>query len=87
MIWGQKNNFFFFGSTAGVWTQGLMFAKQALYPLSHIYSPFCSGYFGDGVSWTAYSGWPQTVILLISASQAARIIGMSHQHLAIPALS
>jgi hypothetical protein len=24
--------------------------KQALYHLSHIYSPFCSGCFGDGVA-------------------------------------
>jgi hypothetical protein len=27
---------------------GFTLAKQALYYLSHIYSPFCSGYFGDG---------------------------------------
>jgi hypothetical protein len=34
------------------WTQGLACAKQALYCLSHTSSPFCSGYFRDGVSWT-----------------------------------
>jgi hypothetical protein len=28
-------------------------------------------------------GWPPTVILLISASQVARIISMSHWHLAL----
>jgi hypothetical protein len=33
-----------------------------------------------GVSWTFCLGWPQTMILLISTSQVARIIGMSHQH-------
>jgi hypothetical protein len=26
-------------------------------------------------------GWPQTVVLLISASQVARKIGVSHNHL------
>jgi hypothetical protein len=26
-----------------------MLARQAFYPLSHAYSPFCSGYFGDRV--------------------------------------
>jgi hypothetical protein len=28
---------------------GFMLAEQALYPLNHTSSPFCSGYFGDGV--------------------------------------
>jgi hypothetical protein len=46
--------------------------------LSHISSPFCLGYFGDGVSQTICSGWPQTMILRISASLVARIMGMSH---------
>jgi hypothetical protein len=33
-------------------------------------------------SWKLFClGWPQTVILLISASHVARITGMSHQHL------
>jgi hypothetical protein len=49
--------------------------------LSHAYSPFfCCGYFGDGASSTICLGWPLTRILLISASQVARIIGVSHQH-------
>jgi hypothetical protein len=26
--------------------------------LSHASSPFCSGSFGDGVSWTICPGWP-----------------------------
>jgi hypothetical protein len=42
--------------------------------------PFFSGYFGDGVSRTICRGWPQTSILPISASQVARILGVSHQH-------
>jgi hypothetical protein len=38
----------FFGGT-GVWTQGFTLTKQVLHHLSHTSSPFCSGYFGDGV--------------------------------------
>jgi hypothetical protein len=47
--------------------------KQALYCLSHTSSPFCSGYFGDGVLGTICAGWPWTMSCLISASQDARI--------------
>jgi hypothetical protein len=61
----------------GVWTQGFALAKQALYCLSHTFSPFCSGYFGDRVSGTSSPGWPWTSILWISASQVARITGVS----------
>jgi hypothetical protein len=43
---------------------------------------FCDGFFWDRVSWTICFGWLQTMILLISASWVARIIGMSHQLLA-----
>jgi hypothetical protein len=32
------------------------------------------------VSQTTCSGWPWTIILLISSSRVARIVGMSHQH-------
>jgi hypothetical protein len=71
--------FFFFGGT-GVWTQGFPKAKQELYCLSHTSCPLCSGNFGDGAFWTICLGWPQTMILLISASQIARITGVSHQH-------
>jgi hypothetical protein len=40
--------------------------------------PAWSGYFEDGVSWTICLGWPWTVILPISASQVAKITGVSH---------
>jgi hypothetical protein len=36
--------------------------------------------FGDGVSRTICPGWPRTMILPISASQLARITGVSHWH-------
>jgi hypothetical protein len=36
-----------------------------------------------GFSWTICWGWPQTAILLISASQVARITGGSHWCLAV----
>jgi hypothetical protein len=45
--------------------------------LSHISSPFCAGYFGDGVSQTIFLGW-----IPISAFQVARITGVSHRDLA-----
>jgi hypothetical protein len=35
---------------------------------------------GGWVSWTIYLGWPQAAILLMSASQVARITGVSHWH-------
>jgi hypothetical protein len=35
-------------------------------------------YFWDRVSWTICPGWLRTEILLISASQIARITGMNH---------
>jgi hypothetical protein len=74
----------FFGVLVGLGAQGFILAKQVLYHLSHTSSPFCSGYFEDGVSGTICLGWPQAVILLISASQVARTISMSHRHLASP---
>jgi hypothetical protein len=62
----------------GVWIQGFTLVKQALYCLSHTSSPFCHSYFGDGgVSWTICPGWPWTVILLLSASQVARITDLA----------
>jgi hypothetical protein len=77
--------FFFCGGTR-VPTQGFILAKQglakqALYHLSHTSSPFCPGYFGDGVLRTTYPGWPWTVSLPISAS---RIIGVNHWNSACP---
>jgi hypothetical protein len=70
---------FFFWWIWTVWTQGFTLAGQMLYHLSHTCSPFCMVIFGDGVLWTIYPGWSQTTILEISASQVARITGMSHQ--------
>jgi hypothetical protein len=49
------------------------------YCLSHTSSPFCSGYFGDGVLRTTCPGWHRTTILSISAFQVARITGVNHQ--------
>jgi hypothetical protein len=57
---------------------GLGFAKQALYCLSHTSSPFCCGYFTDGVSGTVCLDLSGTAILLLSASQVVRITGVSH---------
>jgi hypothetical protein len=49
--------------------------------LNHSSSPFCSGSFEDGVSWTICLGWLQTSILPILAIQGARITGTSHSYL------
>jgi hypothetical protein len=57
-------------------------AKEVLYCLSHTSSSFCSGYFGAGISQMICLGWPHAMILQISASQVARITGVSHQSLA-----
>jgi hypothetical protein len=43
---------------------------------------FCDGFFWDRVSRTICQGWLWTMILQISASWVARIIGVSHQCLA-----
>jgi hypothetical protein len=67
------------GEDTGVSTLGFMLAKQALYHLSHTSSSFCSGYFEDSISQIICLGWPRTVILMISAFQVARIIGVSHR--------
>jgi hypothetical protein len=40
-----KGIFLFFGGGTWVWTQGLTFASQALYDLSHSANPFFVGYF------------------------------------------
>jgi hypothetical protein len=47
--------------------------------LGHTSSMLCSDYFEDGVLQTICLDWLQTSILLISASEVARIIGVSHQ--------
>jgi hypothetical protein len=56
-----------------------MLAK--LYYLSCTSSPFCSGYVGHSFS-NYLPGLASNCDLPISASQVARIIGVSHQHLA-----
>jgi hypothetical protein len=77
----HKDIHFFLGETR-VWTLGFVLAKQVLYHLRHTSRLFCSGYFRDGVSLTICPSWPRTVILLISASPVARIIGARLWHLA-----
>jgi hypothetical protein len=57
--------------------QGLLLCKELFNCLSHASCPFCSGYFGDGVWQTICPGWCWTAILLLSASQVARIAGVS----------
>jgi hypothetical protein len=81
MIWVQIPFYLFIYlfSWTGVWTQGFIVTNQVLYCLSHTFSSFCSVYFGDGISQSICPCWPQTVILLILASQVARITGLSYQ--------
>jgi hypothetical protein len=71
----SSSSLFFFLGGIEVWTQGLTFARQALYHLSHSPCPF-----GDGVF---VNYLPRVVlkleILPISASQVASITGVSHQ--------
>jgi hypothetical protein len=58
-----------------------MLAKQALYCLSPTFSPFCSGYFWEmGGLMNYLLGLALSLDPLISASQVARITGVSHQH-------
>jgi hypothetical protein len=63
--------FFFFFST-GVWTQGLH--------LEPLHQPFFVRVFWEMVSGTICPGWLWTMIFLISASQVARITGVSYRH-------
>jgi hypothetical protein len=71
-------SFFFFCGT-GIWTQVFTLATQVFYCLSHVSSPFCSSYFGNGVLQTICSDWPWTTILPISVFQVVRITGMSNR--------
>jgi hypothetical protein len=57
--------------------------KRVLYHLSYTFGLFGSGYFGDGILGTICLVWHGTVIFLMSASQVARIIGVSHQYPAV----
>jgi hypothetical protein len=66
--------FFFFFSVPGL--------ELRAYTLSHSTSSFCVRYFWDRVLITICPGWLRAVIFLISASHVARIIGVSHWHLA-----
>jgi hypothetical protein len=65
------SSYLFFGETEFEFR-----AWKMLYCLSHASSPFCCGYFGDGVSWTICLCWPWTTILPISAFQVARLLGL-----------
>jgi hypothetical protein len=85
--WERKGNLpsfpvFFFLLSIGIWTQDLTLARQALYYLSHSVSPvFVLGIFGIGFLQLFVWGWPQILILLISASWVARITSVSQWHL------
>jgi hypothetical protein len=60
-----------------------MVAKQIFYLLSLTSYTFCSGYFGDEVLQTICQGFSLSMMLPITASQEARIIGVSHKHPAV----
>jgi hypothetical protein len=60
---------------SGLYACRAAFTTQALYSLNHTSRVFCYGYFRDGVFQTIWRGES----LLISASQVARITGMSHR--------
>jgi hypothetical protein len=68
--------FFFFFFLVGLGF-GLRPAKQVFYCLSHTSSPFCSGYFGDGVTELFALAGLGITVLPISVSQVSRITGMS----------
>jgi hypothetical protein len=72
---GYRVDSFFFFFLVGLGFE--LSAWWAQYHLSHTSSPFCSGYFGDGVSRSICPGWSQTSILSVSASWVARITVMS----------
>jgi hypothetical protein len=76
--------FFIFG---GVWTQSLMLARQVLLPLELLCQPcFVLSIFETASRELFAQDWLRTLILLISASWAARITDLSHQHLVYPVL-
>jgi hypothetical protein len=68
----------FFGGS-GVWVQCFVLSKQCSTTWDIPPVHFALVILGDGVSWTICLGWPQILILPISASQVARITGSSHQ--------
>jgi hypothetical protein len=61
----RMNIFFFLFGGAGVWYQGIVPTRKALYCTSHATSPFCSGYFGDRVSPLVWLAWT-TILLFMS---------------------
>jgi hypothetical protein len=73
LCWPQTLFFFFFE---------VLGLELRAYTLSHSTNPFffVLGVFRDRVLRTICLGWLQTVVLLISASKVARIIGLSHHH-------
>jgi hypothetical protein len=65
--------FFFFFPVLGI--------ELRAYTLSHSTSPFfVMGFFKIRIWELFCRGWPQAMILLVSASCVARIIGMNHEH-------
>jgi hypothetical protein len=68
--------FFFFFCGTEAWTQGLWAHKADALPLESFI--LFQLVLKIKILWTICLGWPQTVILPISASQAARITGVSH---------
>jgi hypothetical protein len=68
----------FFSGTI-VWTQGFVLqSRYSFYLLSNTSSPFCYGSFGNRVWGTICPSLLQTLSLPISASQVAKITGVSH---------
>jgi hypothetical protein len=68
------------------WDRVLLYAQAGLdsillFVLPHVHemtgTPLCPAIGWNGVSWTIFSGWLQTTILPISASQVAMITGGS----------
>jgi hypothetical protein len=82
-FWADHFLFLFFFCGTGVWTQGLMLARQVLLLLHLLYqSFFVMGFFETGSHKLFAWGWLQIQILLISASWIVRITGVSHWQLA-----
>jgi hypothetical protein len=76
------NFLFLYGGWVWDLNLGLHACKVGALPPESASSPFCSGYFGVGDLSTICLSWAWTVVYPISASQVARVVGMSHQCLA-----
>jgi hypothetical protein len=70
---------FFFGGT-GVWNQGLIFARQVFYHLSHVLSPKC--YFWNQFCWLS----PLSKQCFIISTKAYVPIKFSIKHMCLKAL-